>query len=536
MAATIVIKRGAVAGLPSGSAGEPLFTTDQFRLYVGSSGGNRLLGVLDKIDGTTAPTVNEDAGDGFSVDSVWCDTTNDKAYICLDSTVGAAVWQQFSGTGTGGITQLTGNVTAGPGSGSQVATIANAAVTLAKIANASANSKLIGSGASGSGASYSELTLGTGLSMSGTTLNATGGSGTVTTVGSADGSVAVTSPTTAPDLALNENWLQGRPLIDGYFVTSVGSSALTFTLKNSAGNTPSAAGPVKVVFPGTAGAAPTTIAITAATTFVVSSGSKLGAVANIAFRVWLVGFNDAGTFRLGAICIAPPNSGAAVPVVAIADGGVASSTAEGGAGAADDYGTIYTGTAVASKQYRVLGYATWEAGLGVAGTWGVNASDNVQFGPGVPLPGSVIQSARLDSGGVATGTTTIPLDNTIPQNTEGDQYMSLAFVPTSAANKLWVTSQIVIANSTSSVFVSAALFKDSVASALRANFGSLWTGGVPVALYLNHYLLAGSTASQTFKVRAGANAAGTTTINGQSGAGFYGGVLNTYLQIDEVMG
>ncbi len=61
-------------------------------------------------------------------------------------------------------------------------TIDNAAVTLAKIANASANSKLVGSGASGSGAAYAELTLGTGLSMSGTTLNASASSGAVQTL------------------------------------------------------------------------------------------------------------------------------------------------------------------------------------------------------------------------------------------------------------------------------------------------------------------------------------------------------------------
>lgn len=41
----------------------------------------------------------------------------------------------FTSTGVGGITQLTGDVTAGPGSGSQAATIANLAVTNAKIAN-----------------------------------------------------------------------------------------------------------------------------------------------------------------------------------------------------------------------------------------------------------------------------------------------------------------------------------------------------------------------------------------------------------------
>jgi hypothetical protein len=55
------------------------------------------------------------------------------------------------------------------------AKINNSAVTLAKIANAAANSKLLGAGASGSGSAYVEITLGTNLSMSGTTLNAAGG-------------------------------------------------------------------------------------------------------------------------------------------------------------------------------------------------------------------------------------------------------------------------------------------------------------------------------------------------------------------------
>jgi hypothetical protein len=51
--------------------------------------------------------------------------------------------------------------------------ITNDAVTLAKIQNATANSRLLGSGAAGSGVDYAELALGTNLSMSGTTLNMT---------------------------------------------------------------------------------------------------------------------------------------------------------------------------------------------------------------------------------------------------------------------------------------------------------------------------------------------------------------------------
>lgn len=47
--------------------------------------------------GTTAPTANEDSDDGYAVNSIWGDTTNDKSYICLDATVASAVWKEISG-------------------------------------------------------------------------------------------------------------------------------------------------------------------------------------------------------------------------------------------------------------------------------------------------------------------------------------------------------------------------------------------------------------------------------------------------------
>ena len=84
-----------------------------------------------------------------------------------------------SGTNTGDQTiSLTGDVT-GSGTGSFAATIANDAVTYAKIQNVSAASKLLGRGSAAGAGDVEEITLGTGLTMSGTTLSASGGGGSL---------------------------------------------------------------------------------------------------------------------------------------------------------------------------------------------------------------------------------------------------------------------------------------------------------------------------------------------------------------------
>ncbi len=93
---------------------------------------------------------------------------------------GTVTGSNLSGTNTGDQTiTLTGNVT-GSGTGSFAATIANDAVTYAKMQNISAASKLLGRGSAGGGGDVEEITLGSGLSMTGTTLSASGGGGGVT--------------------------------------------------------------------------------------------------------------------------------------------------------------------------------------------------------------------------------------------------------------------------------------------------------------------------------------------------------------------
>lgn len=53
---------------------------------------------------TTMPTSSDSSAGGYSVGSLWINTTTDKGYICVDSTVGASVWKEVaSATGAGDV-------------------------------------------------------------------------------------------------------------------------------------------------------------------------------------------------------------------------------------------------------------------------------------------------------------------------------------------------------------------------------------------------------------------------------------------------
>ena len=48
-------------------------------------------------------------------------------------------------------------------------------------------------------------------------------------------------------------------------------------------------------------------------------------------------------------------------------------------------------------------------------------------------------------------------------------------------------------------------------------------------------VVAGSVSSATFKYRAGGSAGETITLNGQAGAGIFGGMLNSFFDVSEIM-
>lgn len=332
----------------------------------------------------------------------------------------------------------------------------------------------------------------------------------------------------------------GRTMLNGTLVATVNAGALTLAIKTLAGADPSAADPVYVLVRSATAATGdyAVLTLTAATSLVVSSGSTLGAANSVAFRGWIVGFNDASTFRMGVIncVVSAAGSGSGRDVTSIYPLGqfpLASSTAEGGAGAADSAQVFYTGAAVASKAYEVLGYFTYEAGLAAAGTYASAPTRLELYHRGAPLPGSVVQNQRNQTGAMATGATAIPDDDTIPQNTEGDQYMSQAITSSSAANVLRPSARLSV--TATAAPLAFALFQDAVANALTAAQQQLTTSGDRHAGALEHQMLAGTTSAITFKLRAGNASGATTTFNGTAGARKLGGVLNSYMSVEEIM-
>ncbi|MHA8051847.1 beta strand repeat-containing protein, partial [Aquirufa sp. ROCK-SH2] len=128
-------------------------------------------------------------------------------------TVSSDVILGRSSTGTGNIEALTtlpaatlpafsGDVTTS--AGSATTTIAANSVTLPKMQNLSAQSLLLGSKSTG-GTGVSEITLGTGLSMSGSTLNSSGG--TVTNVSGTTNRITVTNGATTPSVDISANYV-----------------------------------------------------------------------------------------------------------------------------------------------------------------------------------------------------------------------------------------------------------------------------------------------------------------------------------------
>ena len=319
-------------------------------------------------------------------------------------------------------------------------------------------------------------------------------------------------------------------LIGGHFTVAMAASACTIAIKTDAGNDPSAGEPVKMYVrsaTATTGAM-SLVSITAATSVVIPSTALMGTTSAVASRIYVGALNNAGTIELYAIMTLSGTSLYLPPEQALLTTTIMNT-------ASDNAQIPYSTTARSAVAHRILGY--FESTQATAGTWATAASVVQQMGDGVKRTGDMVQRLLTVTLSMATGSGTIPYDDTIPQITEGTEFLTQAITPSSALNVLAIVATLSISNAGANDLCCIAIFQDATANALVAEYRRSGQNTIQgeTDTTVRYNMLAGTASSTTFRLRLGSENGSIMTLNGKQGARKFGGVLPSLIEIGEIV-
>lgn len=149
-------------------------------------------------------------------------------------------------------------------------------------------------------------------------------------------------------------------------------------------------------------------------------------------------------------------------------------------------------------------------------------------------PGVVIDRVYAEYATNADISTIIPWDDTVPQNTEGVQVLSVSITPKSTTNRLRAIVSCWGGRTAGGEIFSAALFVNSTANALKASSATSQGSSAPSELTLIHEWVPGSTSSQTINIRVGPQT-NTFRLNGSNGGRIFGGVAAATIVVEEIV-
>lgn len=204
-------------------------------------------------------------------------------------------------------------------------------------------------------------------------------------------------------------------------------------------------------------------------------------------------------------------------------------TAEG-SGTATSAHVLYGTNARTNVPFILLGFI--EISEATAGVWATAPSVVQTYRDGYRKTGDLVQSCMNQTGEHATTTTVTPADDTIPQNTEGAEFMTQAITPTSSVNILTITH--IGAYSLTTERYTCALHQDSTADAIAAIMNQSGSGNECSVTMFTYRMLAGTTSATTFRIRSGPATAVTLNFNGFSAARKLGGVSASSLAVEEI--
>lgn len=334
--------------------------------------------------------------------------------------------------------------------------------------------------------------------------------------------------------------LTGFVLPNGIITASVSGNALTVSIKNKNGNSPSPTEAIFVAFQKTIGSGSQYEGkyITAPLGITISSGSTMGFAAATCGRLWLLLFLDGDNFYLGLRNCTDPGNLISYP---LAEFGTDTPLYEDGSGGSDNFGATYVNVdfgLAPAKPFRILGFVSWsfmQAAGSVPGTWDV-APDVLQIlGPGIHKPGEVVQSKPNLVKAASSGTGVIPYDDTIPQKTEGDTVISSSLSGVIAPADI-IEHEILLnfSNATGADKAIASLFRGTASDALAVAYTNV-VSDCPAQIKLSHRHLHNQ-GSGSYTVKLGTAGGGTLTLNGSAGSRLFGGAMSSSHVIREIMG
>ena len=236
-----------------------------------------------------------------------------------------------------------------------------------------------------------------------------------------------------------------------------------------------------------------------------------------------------GAVKLGSLTL----TSTPLPVASGGTGAVTAATARANLGTAAS-GAV-TGSGLTMTTSRLLGRTTASTG----------AVEEITVGAGLALSagsltagaGTIVGRAYSEYTTYATLTASVPLDDTIPQNTEGTEILTASITPKSTTNR--VRARVVVrgliqdsANRQGAV----CLFRNADADAIAATSANLYAGGAQIAqtVVLEFEDSPASTSAQTYAVRVGPSGGGTMYVNGNSGGRIFGGSMRATLVLEEI--
>ncbi len=208
--------------------------------------------------------------------------------------------------------------------------------------------------------------------------------------------------------------------------------------------------------------------------------------------------------------------------------------AKGGSGRATHtaYAVLCGGTTTTADQQSIAGVGTSGEILTSNGAAALPTFQAAAGGGGVTL-----QQVRTSTSALFDVGTAIPYDDSIPQQTEGDEILTLAITPTATDSILFVESSITGNVEIALRECTGALFRDATAGAIAAaQIGRTADSDAKEATVFGSirvWVTSGSTDETTFKLRCGSESTTGLSINGDATSRLYGGVSSTTLTITE---